>query len=504
MQTLTKDELSVLQTQIRAVLTDDLWLPILNTLAITGVADNLQLQRATGLGRDKLRRTLDKLEFAEKGFPPILNVLERTLTRPGLRGRSPAVYRLAESGATLLNAERADSGEARFNACGLDDDDKIAHALAMLDIHLAAQQAGLAVCTDHVLRYGEEAGDLIRPDCLITLPDGVQAIFEAEQMLTADLVRRAVVSLSNKAAFFASSDGKSVSNSVRVLVNLPRGKYWERTLKFWWQACEIVRSRLEAPLPFQLLAMPLSEFLEDPDWGSQPDLLRWTDIPNMQPPATAADAGENTKSLASELQQIVSQLPRFSSREDLLILAAMHHNLLEIGAVPLGEFPASSPEFFALCALIYEASHNELVDVRQKASIPRSSLYLLNQYLTMHPDLKAALDYAIRHNAPTIRWNQSMSMHRMQVIVNCFLEYHGWRCDGLLRAYPTTPDYQSHKPHTFSVGVDILDPELTIHDDEPILPTQQEISRLERAVAWVLTALFAYAPYLGLRKTPFW
>ena len=62
-------------------------------------------------------------------------------------------------------------------------------------------------------------------------------------------------------AFFSCTDPvrAQVSTVVRMLLALPRGKDFDRTLGWWQQAIKLVTAD-DQSLPFQLLAMPLADF----------------------------------------------------------------------------------------------------------------------------------------------------------------------------------------------------------------------------------------------------
>jgi len=160
---------------------DQEWLAILKALVPTGVADTGQLRRATGLSRERLRYILDR--FVVLADDAIVARVADRIPRPGVRGRSPTIYRLGAGGATLLRAH----GQSQAHTCGLTDVTAIAHARAVLDVRLAAQAAELTVQTERELRYGE--GHVLRPDNLVTLPGGRPALFETEQQSDVTVLR---------------------------------------------------------------------------------------------------------------------------------------------------------------------------------------------------------------------------------------------------------------------------------------------------------------------------
>ncbi len=464
------------------------WRKILHTLAVTGVADNQQLIRSSGLHRDSLRRALDKMTAAAAGYPPLFSTFSSKLKRGGQTGPAPRVYRLGESGAALCKAD----GLKDARPCQLEEARAVLHALGMLDLHLAAQAAGLAVATDRNLVYGEEA--FIRPDNVVTLPNKVLAIFESEQNARSDYFNRMLRSLGHKVAFFESQASRAYSPIVRMLIDLPRGKLWQHTLHTWRNALEISRESHGGELPFQLLAISLSDFLANPDWSSAPEVGRWVDLTEPQ----NAIVAQGTQSLA----QVAEAMPEFSNLEQRMILAALYQDLEENGVRAKQSQP--NVEFLYLIRLIYLASHDPFAPALLRSGTPHESLYLLDQYLQMNPALRQLIEHTMQMDARRIHWNQSTALHRMQVVVDAFLEYHGWQSSGPLLAYAFTPDYLYRGPRHFSVNVEITNPEVLMPEETALVPGQQEIKILEQSLAWVLTALFAYTHHLGFKKPPFW
>ena len=362
----------------------------------------------------------------------------------------------------------------------------------MLDVHLSARAAGLPVETDRNLNYGEEA--FIRPDNLVTLPGGHKAIFESEQDARSDFLERIRRSLNNKVAFFESAQAVDVSTIIRMLVDLPRGKLWQHTSSIWRHAVEITREVQAGTLPFRLLVMPLGEFLSNPDWSSEADCARWLDLTLEEAPPLHATV--------QPLSAMAQQVPAFSNLERRMVLAALLQNLRENGQTIQQNQP--DVDFLYSMRLIYLASQDPFSPALVRSGIPRESLYLLDQYFKMNPDLSQLVEQTIQKDARRIHWNQSTALHRMQVVVDAFLEFHGWQSSGPLLAYSFTPDYQAHSPRHLSVAVEITEPEILLAGDTPAVPGKQEVQVLEKALAWVLTALFAYSHHLGLKKAPFW
>ena len=470
--------------QLNQLMPTEQWSMILTTLAITGLADGLQLQEATDLDHSQLRRVLGKMEQTTDGEKPLFRVVTGKLQRANLQGRAPKVFQLAEGGAALLRY----LGYEQAHAGGQNTSIARAHALEVLDLHLAAVRANLPVSIERILRVNEQT--YIRPDCLVTLSDGQPAIFEAEQAARPDYLPRMSESLRNKLAFFKA--GGKTSPFIRVVFNLRPGPELASTQDRWQGLTHLLRKENGGTLPFTLLGMSIVDFSKNPDWAAPPDLARWRDL--TQPLAEA----EPVQALTA-----VPTLPPFSSKENALLLQAQLLWLKENQASSHLESQHPDPAFFDGMEIIYLASHNPKASPLARAAFPHDSIYLLNQYLTSNPELKAALNEAILRGGTGMLWNATTILHRMQAVVDVFLEYHGFRSDGALNAIPVTVDWNELRPKSFAVRVKI--------DTAGILPavdnnynTDKRIEAAENALGWVLRALFVHAARIGLKTPKFW
>ncbi|MEJ5198958.1 MAG: hypothetical protein WHX53_08550, partial [Anaerolineae bacterium] len=90
----------------------------------------------------------------------------------------------------------------------------------MLEVHLAAQAAGLSVTTEQELVNA--AGQALRPDNLVQLPAGPALCFEVEQAARPDTLRRIADGLRRRLRFFAAPTDRPVLPTVRLLFALPR------------------------------------------------------------------------------------------------------------------------------------------------------------------------------------------------------------------------------------------------------------------------------------------
>jgi hypothetical protein len=463
------------------------WRTLLEVLQPTGVADSLQIQETLQLPRDKVRRLIEQMRACSAGQPDIIKSTRQSTKRASVRGRAPSIYKLDQSGAGILRL----LGHHGTRACRLKTELEIQHAVLMLDIRLAARKAGLPVITDRDIPYGEKRS--IRPDNAITLAEGTQLLYETEQGASSSNMRRITTSLSNKLDFFNSPASANVSKVVRMIVNVAPGKEWERTIKVWEQVAQIVaQGKL---LPYRLLAMPHTAFLENPDWDKKPDPNRWIDLSPLP-------ASEEKQS--QPIVQVPQKLLRQSMEEDRLVLAAMWQQFLENGQPVQDAAPRPNPAFFETMRLIHNASFNPKADALSQAAMPWASIYLLNHYLRIHPALKKQLAQSISRAAQSMRWNTNNILHRVQVVVDRFLAYHGWGNRGGMFAFASTYDYINEDNVGFYIEVKIRDKKLLTHSHLAIPPSSEEVKAAEDALEWVLLALFAYADRLNLPTCGFW
>jgi hypothetical protein len=187
-----------------------------------------------------------------------------------------------------------------------------------------------------------------------------------------------------------------------------------------------------------------------------------------------------------------------------LILLAFWQSFQEQAPILGGNHPRPDPVFFDVMRIIYTASHDPETDLLSRASVPYASLYLLQQYLAMHPDLRKAVSKAITRGSGSMRWSTSTILHRMQVIITRFLRYHGWQAGGPLQAYPELSGWDNTKTQSFAVTVRIRNPELLMTPGDEIVPGKDAVQAVEQALAWVLWALFAHGEDLGLKQAVFW
>jgi hypothetical protein len=463
-----------MQRDLEKALPGQVWLKLLEVFVPSGVADNLQIRAGTGMNRDKLSRALDKLEAASAGFPPILHLIDHGILRFGVRGRAPSVYSLGPSGAELLAA----NGHPGILPCELKTDHSIAHALSMLSLHLAAWQAGLTIFTDSIISFGEQKS--IRPDHRILLPDGRSVFYEIEQDAKHSLIPRMLESLTNKQAFFKSSESYEFLPEVRMVVNLPRGTKWTRTLNVWRECCKLLVDQGCEELAFRLLVVPMDEFLQAPYWGYEVS-DHWQDL-------TSQTSVDDARSGGQEIGPVSPYELNHSAARDNIVLKALLQEYNE-NIIP----NLLQPDFgmFDVIYTIYMASNSTYAN---SSELPHESVYLLKRYLEMHPTLIDNLRRTLNQGKGHIRWNHMTIVHRMQKVINCFLAYHGWQSGRSLKVKAVSDGWSG--PGDFGMAAEIHLKFGDYHD-------WQE-SVVYRALEWVLWALFEYGDEIGLGRPEFW
>lgn len=255
--------------------------------------------------------------------------------------------------------------------------------------------------------------------------------------------------------------------------------------------------------------MPLRDFLDAPDWSEPPDTSRWESLFDPAQPPTFGSSFHPPEKKAKGPPPSATRLPRLLRRyapaDDRRILLAYWQHLLEQGPdlVYDNEHPQPDPAFFELMAVVHAASHSRDLPLYQQAAYPFASIYLLRKYLAIHRPLREALSKAITRGSGSMKWSTTTILHRMQVVIDLFLRYHGWVTGGPLRVYPAVASWEVEGRQDFAVQVRIT-PAVLPEGEDGIVADRNELNHVEEALAWVLWALFAYAEDLGLKRAPFW
>jgi hypothetical protein len=376
---------------------------------------------------------------------------------------------------------------------------------------LKALEVERGVETEKELAFvtGEREERVLRPDNVVLMEDGRQAIFETEQVATLRLLKRITKSVQGKASFFRSEAAGAFSSTVRVLINLPYGREWQKTVETWERATAIVADEYQGELGFHIVALPLQAFLDEPDWGEPPDEKRWESLfdpartATFAPPALAEQEQQEAQQPAR--RRLPKGLMRRTAADDRRVMLAYYQHVLENGPelAYTAATPRADPAFFDVMNVVYAASHPPDGTPWQEAEYPYASIYLLRKYLEMHPRLKKALSKGMARGGGRMTWNVTTILHRMQVVIDTFLRYHGLRNSRSLEVVPTSSWDRKDGPRDFGVAVRMR-PEVLMGEGDGIVPARDDVQAAEEGLAWVLWALFSYSDNLGIRRPGFW
>jgi len=455
---------------------DQRWKPVLLSFLPMGLATNSLVTEATGFPRDKASRSLNQLEGFFLDGSPLISRHEDSLRLPGGAKRPSTIFLLSEGGARLL---RHLGMEAR--SCNLKEETAILHAMCMLiTARTVERQPDIQIITDKNLPYGD--GRQLRPDHQIILPNGSKFLIEIEQQATPRLLPRIMKSLSNKQAFFKSQESAQYQNVIRMLVNLKPGRELHKTVKVWKEAMRQVINTSGQELGFSIMVLPFQFFISSPEW-TEVFSERWKRI----------DPGENlddSPALEQKNNMPSAKRPSRSLEQDIVLLAALAQEFNE--RIPIQQL---SPDWamLKLVRTIYEAGqgsdHNTFSEA---AAVPLISIYLLREYLNLHPELATRLRQSIHFNRTQVVWTQQNILHRMRIVIRTFLAYHGWRSSAVIKIYPTIAG-DGKGDYTVNCVWNSIPRRYVLED-----------SRIATALQWVLWALFEYAEDLGLGRPEFW
>jgi hypothetical protein len=243
---------------------------------------------------------------------------------------------------------------------------------------------------------------------------------------------------------------------------------------------ENLREELGESLNFTLKAIPLVDFLLEPEWEIETS-ARWWDLTKIVREQQERDAAQE-----SGMEERITR----NSKEDLVLLIALH---LALKTEQEPQWAKTIDlDFMDVMLKIYEASHPEDRQNPWRWMPPYGSLSLLKDYFDLHPILRRRLHASLHHNTSKWSWNSRTILHRMQRVIDTFLAYYGWKSNVYLSAKAVLAEGAA-EPFQVSVGT------IGFFWGEP------DESRIKTdALEWVLTALFRYAEDLGLGRPRFW
>lgn len=458
---------------------DKVWLRIIILLSITGVADTIQLQKYVGLERGIFKRRLDKLLVSSLDGEPLVSEIEHSIKRPTEANRPAGVIKLEKGGERLL--KRLGYKDAR--ACELKEDTAILHALCMLKVYLLLaeqKEKGYTLIVDQALPYG--VNRYIRPDILVLSPEGEGSILEIEQLANLKLLPRMIESLANRNDFYKADRPEKYFSFVLMIINVKDGKPFHDTIKVWTEAIRQY-TKTNGPLHYRIAAIPLQKFIQKPEWhGVINKDWKILDSPDEQDEQSPE---ENTiKEMSAAIR------PARSGKEDVVLLQALGHTLYRSLD---NQLRCLSDDILFVVRAIHEGSYpKDNLYYDDAAGIPIISVYLLAEYLKIHPELMKILRRRMHFNRSRIVWTQQNILHRMGIVIRAFMGYHGWAVNKFkLDAYAIFD--RERGEYVVVVTIESL-PEGLEYDGYHI----------KRSLQWVLQALFEYGEDIGIGRPEFW
>jgi hypothetical protein len=210
--------------------------------------------------------------------------------------------------------------------------------------------------------------------------------------------------------------------------------------------------------------------------------------------------GHSRKSKPSSA--LPAPLRRYTPQENYWIILAYREHILQQGPHLVAQEQPPSPLLFETFKVIHMASHGPTATPWEAVLHPQAALFLLREYLDLHPQLRTALNAAIVRGSGAMRWSTPTIQHPMLNVGDLFLRYHGLR-RGQGLSVSIRPPWKEQSAGNFEFAVR-LQPEILLGTNDGLVSTREEAQQAATALAWCLQALFAYAPDLGLKTAPFW
>ncbi len=352
------------------------WQPAIEIMTVVGVADALQIRQAAGWTREVADRVLHRLTSVRVKLHPasrktirIISQIEGGVHRAGSRGRPRRAYRLEEGGALLAHQ----IGYPKAHPCQLTGKAEVNHALCILDLALAARAAGLAAAAECELPGGN-----VRADLLVTLPNGDQALFEVEQDVHPETLRRAVNKARRLAAFFASPRARGFSRDVRAVYNVGE-RDWPAVERIWTNALASAANERDGKLPFRWMACRLADFIQQPAFATldsfqdlfDPALVGTFGSPQnamqLVPQEQAMETAASPPSLIPPSLRLALGRRAGSAAYDLGVMRA-YARVLDLELANYA--PQPDPTFFLVMRTIYAASHDPARTALERAALP--------------------------------------------------------------------------------------------------------------------------------------
>jgi hypothetical protein len=461
-----------------------------------GLATQDQVEKLTGFTTKQVRSALEDLLTGFYGNVPLLR--SDSVHLEGRRGRPLTVYLLTRDGAAVLSQLLPEEG---CSSSEIEDQVELAHALMEMEVYVLTQPVKMNCSLEYVIPFNERLS--IRADVFIQNPDKENVILEMEQAARPGDIARILNKLKQYLQFFNSQGSKEVSNDVRILFNLdPADKM---TIKRWGLILGDLQNQ-EGKLPFRLYWQPVLDFLQSPEWNGLATFSEIEPIMDQKPSIQLSRDQATRSALTTGVENRVigdSLLPplmREYQPVDLSNIKLILHVLANQNTTENQNMvqPFSGRgDFFEMMRTIYQVSHYKDGPVRKQAALPVLSLIMLYRYLNMHQNQK--LLQGILHSRENIRksLNHGVNLFRDAFSQMCwnFMRYHGYGRGGPLDISVRVPSLSGDESEIY-VDVKISDMDLVFGEDGLYVPGDVELT--EKALAWVLGAIWLYGDELGL------
>jgi len=476
---------------------------LLEIFAIRGLATKEQcLILRSDLSEKQQRNLLSNWSQGNIGKPALLRTLRTSYERQ--RGNPPLVYLLTDTGANLLH-QLNDKDNSLVPK--LETKVEVVHAVAEMDVFARAQQAKVNCFIEKLFYFGPKKEN-IRADIAFVTSENVFRLIEIEQTAQPDNVSRITDKLLHLMNFFLSGEERKVDEKILVLFNVASDD--QQTITIWQNVVAALEKKY-SPLPYQLLAENLLDFLEKPVWQD------WSQYPAIKMEQAVAEAKrELVDASLNATPPFLEHRPIEANHFDI-ILDVLKKDLLQTVTESAED---NQRIFFNLALIIYAGSHYPDSPVVTKSAFPSISLALLYRYLHANQN-QGLLETIKREIRDLLRANvrgANLFRDAFSHLAWTLLRHYGFGRGGPLQVLIKVPSFNDERSDIHidmkwetdssmqeTYGLALFALEKPSQKGE-YLPYWQSPSsnknnwQVLTAVAWLLNALWVYMEDLGLQS----